>query len=341
MLEPSKPRWPKTPEGTIDWEKVFEHPDNGLMARISATDTRDKLHETTADIIRKLFTRKNDETEVTRFLGDLDTIMAGVSEGDDLSVTRDAVLDLMRRVKEGRITRAKAYVDKKKADRDGKKAGAERRSGFGGGIGDVLFGSRVRIAVTASVSLLFTLVLVGFLWLLDIVDFGPSYETVVAGEGITSVAPEPEKKEPDAVQVLAPQAVVVDPVRAAIEEFSEFVMVLKPVNWPVNMGGGKSRKNVFLPVLGISSGDEWSTICKKIPNLMDAVNLALSRGLPKDRKAVDADFLRADQLAGRLMNERLGANLVVKISMWRNPGKKIVALGMRCRVYSRPKPEED
>ena len=57
MGETNKPAFPQTPDGVTDWEKVFEDPDQGLVAAIRTAQTSDNLRACMMIVIRQLFTR--------------------------------------------------------------------------------------------------------------------------------------------------------------------------------------------------------------------------------------------------------------------------------------------
>ncbi|MCK5166249.1 MAG: hypothetical protein KAQ66_02990, partial [Rhodospirillaceae bacterium] len=109
-----KPLWPQTPEGTTDWDVVFEDPTNGFVAIISQAKTPETLQQTTMLIIKKLFTRDDDGAEVSRFSAQLDQIISGVEKGGQLDATVDAVVSLLRTIKEERKERAREYLENKK-----------------------------------------------------------------------------------------------------------------------------------------------------------------------------------------------------------------------------------
>lgn len=125
----AKQGWPRTPDGTIDWEVVFEGPETGLIAMITAAGHHDTLYKVTEKIIRQLFTRKGDEAEVEAFLGELTRITdAAAQTGASVEGTRHSIIDLLRRIKTGRIAKAAEYVAEQKSKKDGiKRRRAQRR----------------------------------------------------------------------------------------------------------------------------------------------------------------------------------------------------------------------
>jgi len=56
-----KAAWPKTPDGTTDWEVVFEDPQTGFIQLIAQSPSAETLRLTTTVVIDKLFTRRGNE----------------------------------------------------------------------------------------------------------------------------------------------------------------------------------------------------------------------------------------------------------------------------------------
>ena len=116
----SKPNlnWPKTADGTTDWEVVFEDAGTGFVSLIAQARTAEALRECTKLVILKLFTRDSDGAMVEKFTADLDVIISAMSGPDELVDTRDRVIGLLREIKGDRLQRAEAYVALKKAKKD-------------------------------------------------------------------------------------------------------------------------------------------------------------------------------------------------------------------------------
>ena len=80
-------KWPKTPDGTTDWELVFESPTSGFVPLIAQARTSEASGQCTKLIIHKLFTRDAYGAMVEKFIADLDPIVSGVSEAGELAKT--------------------------------------------------------------------------------------------------------------------------------------------------------------------------------------------------------------------------------------------------------------
>lgn len=226
--------WPKTAEGTTDWEVVFEAPDGGLVQLVTQAQSLDALNECASVVIRSLFTRKGDEAEVIRFMKLLDLTIAKGRETDDVINTRTSVEFLLRRIKQERIDKAQTYIAQKNSkqaiERRAKKADKDK--------------SRM-MAIAAGVALV---VISGGVaaWLLagpaELVDnANPSDATVQSDPNWTPAARETVAKE----EVAAPEpAPIKKPKKSAKAEnptpqntYPKAVM-LKPFYWSYAAKGG-------------------------------------------------------------------------------------------------------
>ena len=100
--------WPKLPNGTVDWELVFEAPDTGLIQLIEAARQSKTLIDCTAMIIQTLFTRDGDEDVRTQYTKKL--AIVAVSEVDDVSGMATHTSAILRSIKDDRIKRAAEWA---------------------------------------------------------------------------------------------------------------------------------------------------------------------------------------------------------------------------------------
>ena len=170
---------PLAPDGTSDWEAVFEDADTGLIPLIGQAQSTESLRACTIVALGKLLIRKNDEAAMERLTHELDRIIADGGEGaEGLDASKDAITTLLRRIKENRKQKAAAHVANKRADKGGDRRAADEGAdtiggtparvaavaGFGAGAGDTLAQRRrqrfLNIASAALVVGLTTLVMV-------------------------------------------------------------------------------------------------------------------------------------------------------------------------------------
>ncbi len=126
-----KPAWPKTADGTTDWETVFEHPSNGLLPLVAEARSARALHGSAVAIVRMLHTREGDEAVTKVLLADLDRLAPPDLPAEKLAEARESVIEVLRGIKRRRVLKAKAYVRKKArmAARGGKLAERRQRQG--------------------------------------------------------------------------------------------------------------------------------------------------------------------------------------------------------------------
>lgn len=124
--------WPKNPSGTIDWETVFEDPETGLIPLIQQAHSPAALKKSAFVIIKNLYTRKDDPPKVEFFISQLNEMIPDDLPADSLSRVGDAVIDVMRKVKEERIRKAVEYEENeaaaKAADADAAEAAKEKKA---------------------------------------------------------------------------------------------------------------------------------------------------------------------------------------------------------------------
>jgi hypothetical protein len=99
-----KADWPRLPNGTVDWETVFEAPKNGLIELIEEANKPQTVIDCTAMIIQSLFARDSDEVMRGKFTQKLVNI--STTNADDLPKTISETVTVLRGIKEDRIARA-------------------------------------------------------------------------------------------------------------------------------------------------------------------------------------------------------------------------------------------
>ena len=110
----AKEGWPKTRDGTTDWEAVFEAPDSGLIPLILQANTPQALRDCAIVTIQMLFSRENDSGDVTRITRDLADLVPDNTPDYRLRHCMNEITGLLRRLKQERIELAQEYVDHKK-----------------------------------------------------------------------------------------------------------------------------------------------------------------------------------------------------------------------------------
>ncbi len=361
--DPAKAKigWPKTPDGTIDWETVFEAPDDGLIAQLVDVDSHDLLFKVTETIIRQLFTRKGDESEVEAFLGEL-TRITGAADGDAAAIgpTRDSIIDLLRRIKNGRIEKAAAYVaeQKQKAAQGQKRRRIRRRDD------DRKLDMKLRVMLMGGGGLAAALILAGVLFVLGGgIDGGKGSGEQVAGTpaadpatqqaseriaiedaasdgtfdekklpGETSKPETPETAATARLEFTANGYPIGTLGSKDLPALGEHVMTLPPILFARNVGGGRASQTFILPVLSIRDPDSWSDICKWAPSLTEAINGIMSRQIPATGSVSPSEFRGVGEIAMQLINQRLGGVLVDDMFLLYDVENNLIDAGARCRA---------
>lgn len=125
MSEPifNSDEWPKTATGHVDWEQLFEVPKTGFVPYIKSAGVPPRLRVNALQIIRALFTRKDDGSEVGRLSTELTELIPDEMPEERFPVVGSAVVRAMREIKSYRINKAIEYDRQKEAE----DKGSERR----------------------------------------------------------------------------------------------------------------------------------------------------------------------------------------------------------------------
>ncbi|NQV43813.1 MAG: hypothetical protein HQ501_02830 [Rhodospirillales bacterium] len=333
--EVKKPDWPQTPDGTIDWETVFENPETGIIPVLTSANTKEILHKGTVAVVKQLFTRKNDEAQVESFLKELNYILKETEGSEDLPAMQDSIINLLRRIKDGRVEKAAAYVALKKKEAataaiyNRNKRKQARRSGEPQTKSATIIG----LGVAAILMAIVVVLLIYVLFIAE--DAPPSGDTEDSAGVIEYQPPSPPKP----VVIEAPEIELsgdgyplgmMDP--ETIAQLGPNVMILNRIFWSGQVEGGRARGIPLVPVLIITDVDIFSRICDFAPNLIDAINLALGRTITGDDKASPDDLREAGLVAMDMVNERLGNSWIRDIHLLYDVDARLLAMSGKCQL---------
>lgn len=128
---PDKSEWPQTADGTTDWQALFEDEHTGLISIIGATQSPAELKQRSEEIIRAIFTRQRDKPILVKVTGFLEILIPDGVNDQRFAVMRVTVIELLGKIKDNRLERAAAYVEKqskrKKQGKNKKKNKNNRR----------------------------------------------------------------------------------------------------------------------------------------------------------------------------------------------------------------------
>jgi len=314
---------PVLEDGTTNWEAVFEHEENGLIHLVNQTHDSDAIRQCAQLIIRKLFTRKNDQDEVVRLNKELDGILAKV-ESHGFEAAQKAVVTLLRRIKDERIRRARAFVERKK------KKLLERRKGKGSRRGlaalqnlyAIVNDPRLAFATIAGLAIVGVAAVAlfsGLTWEWSPVEGRVDEERVVETTKWADdkdKTPPVEPKEKAAVGPLKPEAKPEpekepeseEPKKPKTDKDREWVVILRPIYVaPKHKEGSKAKTYLYQPFFEIGEKNRYIRVCRKTPLLLDLVNLLLDRHHPQDRPATKKELAYLATRVLKMANERVAA----------------------------------
>jgi len=129
-----KKDWPKTADGTTDWEALFEDKDQGFMAVVSASENLEQLRTRTEAITRLIFNRERDEAKVQKVMTLVNKVAPQGAGEERLPTMKAGIRQILGKVKEHRIKKAAAYAKKKKKQKTRSKNKIERRGNVVSGL---------------------------------------------------------------------------------------------------------------------------------------------------------------------------------------------------------------
>ena len=71
------PKWLILPNGAVDWQKVYQHPEAGLKANVERVDTQGKIKACMHVIVDALFSRDSGAGVGRSFLASINELFTG------------------------------------------------------------------------------------------------------------------------------------------------------------------------------------------------------------------------------------------------------------------------
>lgn len=290
MTDNPKAAWPKTPDGTIDWEIVFEDPTDGLVPLVEQSQSAETLRLTAEVVFQKLFTRKNDADARHQLMTQLEDI---ISAGGDFEAQKASVIALMRQVKDLRIEKARIYIERLHAG-----AAIDRRAGLFWKIDTLL-----KPVVLIPVGSIFVIALAAIVYfaLSTTLSDKPTADTQAPSAGD---APEMRAATPGQITVdeaLEPKAPEAIPIW------------LKTVRWPVSPEDTYERPQYYAVIPYVMEWPEKIEFCRRVPKVMDTIYVAFNETIPQDRPARIDELAAAESLLQDMLNDAMPEDFVVKV----------------------------
>ncbi|MEK9725494.1 MAG: hypothetical protein VW405_18725 [Rhodospirillaceae bacterium] len=329
MPKDQPPAWPKTADGTTDWEVVFEAEGTGFVAMVSQARSVDALSDCASVVVHSL---KNDRPEVARYMALLTPAIDEGHRTGDIEETRTKVIRMLRQIKRDRVIKARQYVEQKNS-----KQALERR-----GSGTSLLTLK-RLAIAAGIVVVMIGAGIGLSMMTgsNATKHGATADpdTAVAQQDAAAEPAPAEPKEP--VEPKQPEktaATPKPPAKPAAPPPPQYprAVVLKPFFWPFKTDAGRSQAVSYQPFLEVTGGEFYSTICVNKPWITDALLVRLNGGLPKNRPATQAELDRIGSAAMRKINERYGAGMVTSIVFVPSTAKRFQRLITGCELEPQP-----
>ena len=309
-----KPLWPQTPEGTTDWNMVFDDPANGFIAIISQAKTPEALQQTTMLIIKKLFTRDDDGPEVSRFSAQLDQIISGVEKGGQLGATVEAVVGLLRTIKEERKEKAREYLEnKKKGKISGERRIRRKKNTLAAKIfRGLLAASEPKIAIPIILLLIAVVVT-------TVVYFATSQRKMPPREVAPTIrqgqqAPSEKNNAPIETDKIFPDLPTGNEgdTPGAEGEASDSASIwprpilVQPMQWPLIRESKKVRLIAYATLIYVKSAKAVSAICNNYPVVKEKLLISFSRAGLGNRQPTDLEIKKIAAIATNAINKRIG-----------------------------------
>lgn len=329
---------PKKPDGTTDWDVVFDDPDKGLIALINRVNTADGLRQCGQIMIKRLFTRKNDQLSVTRFTQELDDIISYAGAIGDLSEIKSEVVMMLQRIKAIRVAKARIYLEEKaftnaenrrssKEDMEIKEK-VEKKSDF---TPYILVGGIILITV-----------IVAFIYWVTV--FNPTNNETAQNEQTETPAElaAREKTNKKRQQDAAIQQEV-DRKLAAIGKPRAEKKIDKKIMPPALVlpgihvqPPGESTKNrkayLVMPILVLADRQNMSDVCLERPKLVDIVNISLSKSITALSEGATINYGKIANSVRQQINQHMKQNFVIDVKLV-SDGKTrdMTSAGERCK----------
>lgn len=296
MADNSNPKaaWPKTPDGTTDWQYVFEDANAGFIPLLARAPTAEMLQASATIIITKLFTRKNDETERDQLLFQLNEI---ISHGGELPLQIEAVTHLMRAIKDDRIEKARVYINRKHAG-----AAIDRRSGI---LWKIAFLLKPQVLVPAGV--LMALALAGLVYMM----LGSA---MLGGADVALDVPAAEEAAAEEEASAEEEAAPEEPVQT---ELKPVLVRLKTVRWPLMDNATTDKPQYYSVTLTVLGWENKVETCRAVPKVMDAIYVAFDQNMPKGRPMREDETVQLQNVIRDKLNGFLPGDLIREVAVAR------------------------
>ncbi len=286
MADNPKAAWPKTPDGTTDWQVVFEDPTAGFIPMVLKGQSPDAVKMAATVIIQKLFTRRNDTDLCTQYITRLDDIVT--SANGNMDAVNKAVSGLLREIKDERIELARVYVERKKAG-----AALDRRASVWWKI-DKILQPKILIPLGG----LLVAALAGLVFMMLQTTLSPTAK-------VARDAPKTSLTGP--IIGIAPD----QPLEAEDPDAKPIPIWFKSLRWPLSTAHTTDRPQYYSVTLYVKKWDHKIDVCRRLPTVMDRFYLAFNDTLPPRRAAKKKEMQAVERVIKDSINRLLPASYVI------------------------------
>ncbi|MDA0998404.1 MAG: hypothetical protein O2944_09390 [Proteobacteria bacterium] len=321
------PPSPRKPDGTVDWQVVFEDPEFGLIAAIEKAGSTNTIRFVAAATAKHLYKRKNDAVPRQQFIDEMAVLIAAREADGGLAAVRASVIARFRAEQQQREEKARQYVDQKQRGQS-----LERRGdSFAARISNFLVSAANRRVVLAGLGAVTISggALAMVWWLLsDPAKTPPALAPVAVEKNEGAKSPEaaekPETPSPEPEPIKKPNA-------PPVERF----VVMKPMTLTVTNTKGHSGNLALVPVIRLNDIKNYSGLCKLAPKISDSILNAMLSRLKDNKYPTAEDLLAIAETSMAAMNRFLPNRPVSEVRIVRAKslsGKTIAAAYAGCRL---------
>jgi len=286
MSDNPKAAWPKTPDGTTDWQVVFEDPTAGFIPMVLKGQSPDAIKMATTVVIQKLFTRRNDVDLCAQYINRLGDIVT--SAGGNMATINTAVSGLLREIKDERIELARVYIERKKAG-----AALDRRASLWWKIDKIL---HPKVLIPLGIVLVASLA--GLVFMMLQTTLSPTAE-------IARDAPKTSLTGP--IIGIAPD----QPLEAEDPDAKPIPIWFKSLRWPLSSVHTTDRPQYYSVTLYVKNWDHKIDVCRRLPTVMDRFYQAFNDALPPRRAAKKKEMRAVERVIKDSINRLLPASYVI------------------------------
>ncbi len=308
---------PKKPDGTTDWDVVFDDPERGLIALIDRVRTTEALQDCGLIIIKRLFTRKNDQLDVARFNNELNEIISSAGTERELTEIKQKVILMLQRIKAIRVGKAKVYLEEKARNKN-----ANRRSSGSAAANTYKLLNNKKFTVAAMAAMLvLILAIVGLVyWPTDNATPADKSEQQTRLErDLKALREETEKKQAERLKTEQENRTKEIRNQKALEkkQADERIMppaVVLPGVYVQRRVKGKIRHaKPIMPIFVFADRKGFSRLCESRPKVIDIINVALSKNSSDGIPIAAMDLTKIANDIRKQVNSHLRGQLVSKV----------------------------